>query len=51
MKYIVINNNEVFYTDWFDIDNHYVDGMIVINRATDLYYNGYAWFDIMEDHL
>lgn len=41
----------VYTTDWFTLENHYLEGMVVINNASQTYYNGYGWLDIEEDHL
>lgn len=52
MKYLIINNNEVFYTNWFDKDNNYVPGMIVVNLLLDEYTtDGVKWQTVEEDSL
>lgn len=51
MKYLIFYNNEVFYTKWFDEENNYVEGMLVVNVQSDKYFNGKEWLDIKFDHL
>lgn len=52
MRYLVYHNNESFFTNWFEEDNHYSPGMIVFDleygKFTD---DGKTWKDIEEDHL
>lgn len=52
MNYLILHKGEAFYTNWFDADNNYVDGMVVFNLLTDMYtINGFNWFEIAEDSL
>jgi len=52
MRYLVIINNEVFYTEWFDEENFFSEGMIIIDLATDQYMRMPGkWRSITEDHL
>ena len=52
MNYLIIDKNEVFYTQWYQYENHYVEGMIIIDLASNLYtVDGKIWFDIEMDHL
>ena len=50
MNYLIIHDGVPFYTNWFDTDNNFVDGMVVINLIRGMYTkNGYHWFEIEED--
>lgn len=51
MNYLIIHNSIPYLTDWFDIKNNYVEGMIVVNLRSWKYYNGEEWLDVIEDHL
>jgi hypothetical protein len=55
MNYLIVtNNNEPFYTNWFDPENHFIKDveMVVFNLLTHKYTtNGKDWYDIMQDHL
>ena len=60
MKYLVIATNpitgeqEAFYTDWFQADNHFNPevGMVVIDQTQHLVtFDGETWQDIEQDQL
>ena len=52
MRYLIIDSGEVFYTDWFVIENHYKDGMIIIDLFTHQYMcEKNIWIEIPEDCL
>lgn len=58
MKYLIIVQDQVtgnptaFYTNWYQYENHYVHGMIVVDRTQHLItYDGETWDDIEEDNL
>jgi hypothetical protein len=52
MRYLIYINNESFYTDWFDYDNHYLNGMIVFDLMTHHFTtDGKTWLEIKQDHL
>lgn len=41
-----------FYTNWYDFENNYVEGMTVFNLLLHRYtFDGQTWFDIEQDHL
>lgn len=49
---IVIKNSEPFYTNWFDAQNNFAEGMIVFNLLNHTYTtNGKEWHEIKEDNL
>ena len=53
MNYLIIlDDHKPFYTNWFDAENNFVDGMVVFNLLSDKYTtNGKDWYDIEQDHL
>lgn len=53
MTYLIIDpSNTPFYTNWFDPENHFIQGMIVINLLKGQYsINGFFWLNIEEDFL
>lgn len=58
MKYLVIYTDQTtgeqgaFFTHWFQAENHYQPGMIVIDRTSRLItFDGETWQDIEEDSL
>ena len=52
MKYLIIYEQAAFYTNWYDYENHYEQGMIIIDRACDMItYDGENWHEIEDDHL
>lgn len=40
---------EPFLTEWFDIENNYVEGMVVYDLKNCMYYKGEKWIDIEHD--
>ena len=58
MKYLIIHEDPTtgekgaFVTKWYQYENHYQPGMIVIDRTQGLItFDGEMWQDIDEDHL
>lgn len=53
MNYLILHEKSAFYTNWYDRDNNYIDGMVIFNLNTDLYTldGGLTWLNILEDHL
>lgn len=52
MRYIVLKDHDIFYTDWFSAENNYVDGMTVIDLLQNLVtYDGKMWHRIEYGHL
>ena len=52
MNYLIVYNGEAFYTNWFDKENNYVKGMVVVNLLSHQYtINGGDWFEVQEDSL
>lgn len=52
MQYLVLHNNKAFYTNWYNYENNYNDGMVVFSLLTDTYTtDGINWEEIEEDHL
>ena len=51
MRYYIHYKGSVFTTNWFDVENHFQLGMIVIDTFKRLYYVGGMWIEIEEDHL
>lgn len=51
-NYLIIYGSQAFYTNHYDYENLYADGMIVINFANDtISFNGKDFNGIEEDHL
>ena len=53
MRYlIIVSNSFAFYTDWYDYENDYISGMVVVDRVKHVIsFDGQAWKEIQEDHL
>ena len=52
MQYLIIYQGEANYYQWYDGENHHVDGMIVIDLINSMYTtNGADWMPVKEDHL
>ncbi len=58
MRYLIIYNDpntgeqRAFTTQWYQYENHHVDGMIVINTVQRLItFDGQTWQDIEQDNL
>lgn len=52
MRYLIQPlNEEPFFTNWFDIENNYEQGMIVYDLQGFLYYNGECWKTLEFDTL
>jgi hypothetical protein len=52
MNYLIYYEGTPFYTNWFDSDNNFIDGMVVFNLLSRQYtINGKNWIDIKQDHL
>lgn len=53
MQYLItLKDNEPFVTNYYDYENHYIDGMTVYNLLNYTYTtDGINWDGITEDHL
>lgn len=53
MQYLIITSEkESFFTKWFDFENNYQEGMIIVDFINLLIsYDGETWDEIKEDHL
>lgn len=53
MRYLVTSpGNEPFFTNWFDAENNFNEGMTVYDLAKFVYTtDGINWTEIEEDHL
>lgn len=52
MNYLITGNFQPFFTNWFDKENHYRDGMIVYDLINFKYTeDGDNWIAIPVDHL
>lgn len=53
MSYLIITpDHHAFLTNWFDVDNHYSPGMIVIKLWAQVYTaDGVTWQELKEDSL
>lgn len=52
MNYLIIYKKESFYTNWYDFENNYQKGMIVINLLLDqISFDGITFHEIIQDHL
>lgn len=52
MEYLIMYNGQVWYTNWYDKENNYMDSMIVVNLYTGFYTtNGEDWEEVEEDSL
>ena len=54
-RYLIFFNDEVFSTDWFDIGNNFVPGMIAVDVYLGFLFNSTCedgkWKPLTEDHL
>jgi len=52
MNYLIIYMNRAFYTNWFDAENNFMEGMIIVNQLTGkISFDGIEWNEITQDHL
>ena len=52
MNYLIIQKESAFFTNWYDYENNYSSGMIVINLLKgEVTFNGVEWQNITQDHL
>lgn len=53
MRYLVTHPDFIpFFTNWFDAENNFTDGMVVYNLVSRKFtIDGRAWFEILEDSL
>lgn len=52
MNYLILHEGNAFYTNYYDKENNYVEGMIVFNLLSHTYtLDGDLWRDIDEDSL
>ncbi len=46
------SGKDPFLSPWFDADNHFTDGMVVIRLSTmEWTANGVEWVELEEEHL
>lgn len=49
---ILFKNKEAFYTNYFDVENHFSEDMVVFDLHNHVFMNdGKNWEPIEEDHL
>lgn len=52
MRYLILYENEAFYSDYFMIDNNYESGMVVFDFMKDSFTcDGINWNQIEFNHL
>ncbi len=52
MRYLILDNEGAFYTNWFDYNSHYMKGQIVFDLHNNKFTkDGVTWIDILEDTL
>ena len=52
MRYLVIIDGQAFLTNWYDYENNYQSGMIVVDADNYLItFDGITWEEIKEDNL
>ncbi len=52
MQYLILYEKKAFYTNWFDAENNYTNGMIIFDLINHTYStNGKEWNEIKEDQL
>ena len=53
MKYLIYKpEHEPFYTNWFDAENNFAEGMVVFDLINNSYTSdGIVWREIESDHL
>lgn len=52
MNYLIIYEGKAFYTNWYEHENHYQPGMIVINLLSHEFSDdGISFEPIEQDHL
>lgn len=52
MNYLIYHQGTPFYTNWFDAENNFIEGMVVFDLLKDLFTtNGTTWLPITQDHL
>jgi hypothetical protein len=52
MTYLIIYKNTASYTNWYDYENNYIEGMIVVNLLSDKFtIDGINWNEVKQDHL
>lgn len=53
MNYLILTQDgQAFYTNWFDAENNFTEGMTVFNLLSHKFtIDGYAWLEIQQDHL
>lgn len=55
MRYLITYldyRNDPFYTNWFDYESHFEEGMMVFDLSEKTWTrNGIDWMNIAEDHL
>ena len=52
MRYLIIHDYIVFSTNYFEADNNFIDGMMVVDLINAKYMRTMGlWLEIPEDHL
>lgn len=52
LMFLILFEGRSYYTQWFNPENHFVDGMVVFNLSNHTFTkDGVIWEDIEEDHL
>ena len=52
MNYLIMYKGQVWYTNWYDKENNYMDSMTIVNLLSDKYTtDGENWEDVEEDSL
>ncbi len=57
MRYLIITKDQddkqiAFLTNYYDYENHYKPGMIVIDSSrASVSFDGQTWEEVQEDHL
>lgn len=50
-RYTVFFEEKAFYTEYFDLKQSYVTGMIIFDNFSKTFFNGEKWQPIEQDHL
>ena len=51
MYLIICKDNSAFYTDWYQYQNHWNDGIFCIVCGYEVTFDGKTWEKIESDHL
>lgn len=51
-RYLILYDSKSFYTDWYEYENNYSKGTIIVDFYTHkVTFNGVDWVDIEDDNL